>query len=121
MIVNVADDISGFGVANAFHDVLASEAQKISTASIPYEDLESIPNTQSQPIVLGFSLPPYNFSCTASTRLVINVFYQLVSFVHDHAAWDNYANQSSSPDYTLARVRDSSPISLSALTTIIRI
>jgi len=114
MIVKVADDISSFRVANSFHEALESEAQDIPTVSIPYEDLETIsryPNIQSQPIILGFSLPPHYLSYTMSTRVVVNVFCQLVSFVHDQQAWEEYATRSTSRDYTLAPVRDFSSIS----------
>lgn len=113
-IVKVADDLSSFQVANVFQEALKSKAQAISTTSIPYKNLDSnlqYPNIQSQPIILGFSLPPYYFSCTASTKVVVNVFCQLVSFVREHGAWDKYATRSTSTDYALARVCDSLPIS----------
>ena len=109
-IVKVACDTFGSRVAGIFQETLASEAQDISTASIPYDDLESIsryPTIDSQPIVLGFSLPPYYFSCTASTKFVVNLFCQLISFVHDNQAWDQYVTRPTPVDYSLAPVRDS--------------
>ena len=40
---------------------------------------------------------------------MVNVFCQLVSFVRDHKAWDNYAtSRSISADHALAEVRDPS-------------
>jgi hypothetical protein len=111
-IVKVACDTIGFRVAGMFQEVLATEAQYISTDSIPYDDLESVseyPAIESQPIVVGFSLPPYYFSCTASTKFVVNVFCQLVSFVHDNGAWDMYVTRPNPVDYSLAPVRDSCP------------
>lgn len=40
---------------------------------------------------------------------MVNVFCQLVSFVRDHKAWDNYAtSRSISADHALAEVRDCS-------------
>ncbi len=107
-IVKAACDTFGSRVSGIFQERLASEAQGISTASIPYDDLESIsryPTIDSQPIVMGFSLPPYYFSCTASTKFVVNVFCQLVSFVHDNQAWDQYVVQRIPLDYSLAPVR----------------
>jgi len=92
-IVKVACDTIGLRVAGIFQEALASEAQEIPSVSMPYEDLESIsryPTIGSRPIVLGFSLPPYYFSCTSSTKFVVNLFCQLVSFVHDNQAWDRY-------------------------------
>lgn len=76
-----------------------SEAQDISIESIPYDDLESVSRyptiqPQPQPIILGFSLPPYYFSCTASTNVVVNVFCQLVSFIYETEAWDEYITKS---------------------------
>ena len=74
---------------------------------MPYEDPESIsqyPTIKSQPIILGFSLPPYYLSCTASTKFVVDVFCQLVFFVRDNRAWNDY---NSPVDYSLAPVRDS--------------
>ena len=68
-----------------------SEAQDISSALIPYEDLEltsQYPTIEPQPIVLRFSLPLYYFSCTLSTKFVVNMFCQLVSFVHHNQVWD---------------------------------
>ena len=103
----MASDTFGFRLAGIFQEALASEAQNISTASMPYDDPESIsqyPTVKSQPIVLGFSLPPYYLSCTASTKFVVDVFCQLVFFVHDNRAWDDYYNL---VDYSLATVRDS--------------
>lgn len=76
-----------------FQETLASEARDISTEAIPYNDLCSTaryPTIEPQRILLGFSLPPYHFSYTASTKYVVDVFCQLVSFVHDHQAWDDY-------------------------------
>jgi len=92
-ILKVACDTFGFRLAGIFQNKLASEAQTISTASITYDDLESIsqyPTIDSQPILVGFSLPPYYFSCTASTNFVVNVFCHLVTFVHDDRAWHEY-------------------------------
>jgi len=92
-ILKAACNTFGFRLAGIFQNKLASEAQNLSTASITYHDLESIsrcPTIDSQPIVAGFSLPPYYFSCTASTKFVVNVFCQLVSFVHDNRAWRQY-------------------------------
>jgi len=109
-IVKLACNTLGSRVAGIFQEKLASEAQNISTASIPYDDPESIsryPTIDSQPIVLGFSLPPYYFSCTASTKFVVNVFCQLVSFVHDNQAWDQYVTRPTRVGYSLAPVRDS--------------
>ena len=74
---------------------------------MPYDDPESIPQyptIKSQPIILGFSLPPYYLSCTPSTKLVVDVFCQLVFFVHDSRAWHYYYIP---VDYPLAPVRDS--------------
>ena len=108
-IVKAACDTFGFCVAGIFQKKVASEAQNISTASIPYNDLESIsryPTFESQPIVVGFSLPPYYFSCTASTKFVVNVFCQLVSFVHENQALDQYIARPTPVDYSLAPVRD---------------
>jgi hypothetical protein len=118
-IVNTAKNISGVQAANGFRQALESEAQNISTASTPYQDLDSTsqyPKTQSQSIVLGFFLPTRHFSYTASTRVVVDVFCQLVSFIHDHQAWVQYATRSMPTDY-YARdpVGDSSPIFSSAL------
>jgi len=109
-ILKVACDTFGFRLAGIFQDKLASEAQTISTASITYDDLESIsqyPTIDSQPILVGFSLPPYYFSCTASTKFVVNVFCQLVSFVHDNRAWSQYIAEATPVGYSLAPVRDS--------------
>ena len=109
-IVKLASDIFGFRLAGIFQEALASEAQNISTASIPYDDPESnskYPTSKSQPIIMGFSLPPYHFSCTASTNLVVDVFCQLVSFIGDNWAWSEYASRSTPVDYSLAPVRDS--------------
>ena len=109
-IVKVACDTFGSLVSGIFQEKLASEAQDISTASIPYDDLEAIPRyptIDSQPIIVGFSLPPYYFSCTASTKLVVDVFCQLVSFVHDNQAWDLYVNRRTPVYYSLTPVRDS--------------
>ena len=100
----------GSRLAGIFQKELAFEAQNISTASIPYDDLEPIsryPTIDSQPIVLGFSLSPYYFSCTASTRFVVNVFRQLVDFVHDNQGWDQYVALTTLVDHSLAPVRDS--------------
>ena len=106
-IIKETCDTSGSRVAGVFQEILASEAQDIPTASIPYYDLESISLHDSQPIVVGFSLPPYYFSCTASTKFVVNVFCQLVSFVHDNQAWDEYVTRPTLVDNSLAPVRDS--------------
>jgi len=109
-ILKVACDTFGFHLASVFQNKLASEAQNISTASIAFDDLESIsrnPAIDSQPIVVGFSLPPYYFSCTASTKFVVNVFCQLVSFVHDNRAWHEYIAGAPPVGYSLAPVRDS--------------
>jgi hypothetical protein len=106
-IVKVACDTFGFRLAGIFQNKLASEAQDISTASITYRDLESIsqyPVIDSQPILVGFSLPPYYFSSTVSTKFVVNLFCQLVSFVHDNQAWDQYI---SPLRLSLTPVRDS--------------
>jgi len=109
-ILKVASDTFGFHLAGIFQDKLASEAQTISTASITYDDLDSISHYRaidSQPIVVGFSLPPYYFSCTASTKFVVNVFCQLVSFVHDNRAWHQYIARDTPEGFSLAPVRDS--------------
>jgi len=110
-IVKVACETIGFRVAGIFQKALASETQDISIASIPYEDLETIsryPTIGPQPIVVGFSLPPYYLSCTSSTKFVVNVFCQLVSFIHENQAWDQYVTQPTPvPDYSLAPVRES--------------
>jgi len=109
--VKVASGISGSRIAGLFHAALMSEAQDIPTASTPYVDLESIsryPTIQSQPIILGFSLPPRYLSSTTSTSTVVNVFSQLVSFVRDCQAWDKYITGYSPIDNVRARVRDSS-------------
>jgi len=109
-ILKVACDTFGFRLAGIFQDKLASEAQNISTASITYDDLESIsryPTIDSQPILVGFSLPPYYFSCTASTKFVVNVFCQLVTFVHDNRAWHEYIAEAPPVGYSLAPVCDS--------------
>jgi len=109
-ILKVACDTFGFRLAGIFQNKLASEAQTISTASITYDDLESIsryPTIDSQPIVVGFSLPPYYFSCTASTKFVVNVFGQLVSFVHDNRAWNQYIAESTPVGDSVTLVRDS--------------
>jgi hypothetical protein len=109
-IIKVASDTPGFRVAGIFHEALASEVQDISTVSMPYDDLESIslyPTVESQPIILGFSLPPYYFSYTASTKFVVNVFCQLVSFVHNNQEWDTYVTRPTPVNYSLAPVRDS--------------
>lgn len=102
-------------MANVFQEALTSEAQDISTTSIPYDDLKSTsrhPTAQSQPIVLGFSLPPYYLSCTASSKVVVDVFCQLVSFVRDHEACDKYTTgRSISMNHALVEVCDSSSIS----------
>ena len=111
--VKVADDMSRFRVASAFQEALTTEAQDISTVSIPYDDLESFsryPTVHPQPILLGFSLPSHYFSYTAKVKIVVNVFRQLVSFVRDHEAWDKYTTWSTSTDYALAQVRDPSLI-----------
>ena len=95
-----------------------SEAQDMPTHSTPYVDLESLsryPNIQSQPIILGFSLPPPYLSSTASTGIVVDVFCQLVSFIRDCQAWDKYINGSTPIDNTRARVRDPLTTSSSAL------
>ena len=108
-IVKSASDTFGFRLAGNFQEILASEAQNISTASTPYDDLESVPRyptINSQPIILGFSLPPYYFSCTASTKIVVNVFCKLVSFVGDNQAWNEYITRSTPVD-SLAPVCDS--------------
>ena len=43
---------------------------------------------------------------------MVNVFCQLVSFVRDREAWDNYATRrSTSTDHALVEVRNSSSIS----------
>ena len=114
-IIKVVCNTFGSRAAGAFQETLASEAQSISTESMPYDDLESTsryPTIKSQPILLGFSLPPYYFSYTASAKFVVDVFCQLVSFVHDHQAWDHYVTGSISTDYSaLVSVRVSSPIS----------
>ena len=110
MILKLASETFGFRLAGIFQEALASEAQNISTASMPYVDPESIsryPSIKSQPIVLGFSLPPYHFSCTASTKFVVDVFCQLVSFVGDNRAWGEYVNRSIPANYFLAPVCDS--------------
>jgi len=109
-ILKVACDTFGFRLAGIFQNKLASEAQNISTASITYDDLESIsqyPTIDSQPILVGFFLPPYCFSCTASTKLVVNVFCQLVSFVHDNQAWRQYITWHTPVGHSVAAVRDS--------------
>ena len=109
-ILKLASDTFGFRLAGSFQQTLASEAQNISTASMPYDDLESIsryPTINSQPIILGFSLPAYYFSCTASTKFVVNVFCQLVSFVDDNRAWSEYVTRPTPEDYSLVPVRDS--------------
>ena len=109
-IVKVACDTFGFRVAGIFQEKLASEAQNISTALIPYDDPESIsryPTIDSLPIVLGFSLPLYYFSCTASTKFVVNVFRQLVDFVHDNQGWDHYVARPTPVDHSLTPVSDS--------------
>ena len=106
-ILKLASDTFGFRLAGSFQQTLASEAQNISTASMPYDDLESIsryPTINSQPIILGFSLPPYHFSCTASTQFVMDVFCQLVSFVDDNQGWSEYVSPSTPVDYSLAPV-----------------
>jgi hypothetical protein len=106
-IIKAASDTIRSRVAGIFHRGLVSEAQDISTASkFSYGDPESTLN--SQPIILGFSLPPYYFSYTASTRLVVDVFCQLVSFVEDNQAWDMYVTPPTPVDYS---VRDSWPFS----------
>jgi len=108
-ILKVACETFGFRLAGIFQDKLASEAQNISTTSITYDDLECTsryPTIDSQPIVVGFSLPPYYFSCTASTKFVVNVFCQLVSFVHDNRAWHQYIARDP-VGYSLAPVCDS--------------
>jgi hypothetical protein len=83
-----------------------------------YNDPESTsqyPTIESQPILLGFSLPPYYFSYTASAKFVVDVFCQLVSVVHDHQAWDQYVTVSNSTNNSaLASVRHSSPFFLCA-------
>jgi len=109
-ILKEACDTFVFRLAGVFQDKLASEAQNISTASITYDDLESVsryPTIDSQPIVEGFSLPPYYFSCTASTKFVVNVFCQLVTFVHDNQAWAKYISWAMPVGRSLAPVRDS--------------
>ena len=114
MIVKKADEVSGFRIANSFQEALKSEAQDFPTGLMPYDDLESNSHRrtpQPQPIILGFSLPPHYFSCTASTRVVVNVFCQLVSFIHDREAWDKYTTRSTPTDHSLAPVRDSSSFS----------
>ncbi len=108
-IVKVASNISGLRIAGLFHGALMSEAQDIPTYSTPYVDLQSLsryPNIQSQPIILGFSLPPPYLSSTASTGIVVNVFCQLVSFIRDCQAWDKYITGSTPIDNARARVRD---------------
>lgn len=115
-IVKVASDISGLRIAGPLHGALMSEAQDIPTTSTPYVDLEWIsrhPTVQSQPIILGFSLPPRYLSCTASCSVVVNVFSHLVSFIRDCQAWDKYIYTPT--DNTRIRVRDSSPRSSFAL------
>ena len=111
-IVKVTSNTFGFRLAGAFQETLVSEAQDISTNSIPYDDLvESVsryPTIHSQPIIFGFSLPPYY---TASTKIVVDVFCQLVSFVGDHQAWPGSLTRPSPTDYSLVPVRDSSPSS----------
>ena len=109
MVVKLASDTFGFRLAGIFQEALASEAQNISTASMPYDDPESIsryPTIKSQPIILGFSLPAYYFSCTASTRFLVNVFSQLVSFVDDNQAWNEYVTRPAPVDHSLAPVCD---------------
>ena len=114
-IVKVASNTFGFRLAGTFQETLVSEAQDISTDSIPYDDLlESVsrhPTIDSQPIIFGFSLPPSYFSYTASTKCVVDVFCQLVSFVCDHQAWGHYPLQPPPSDYSLVSVCDSSPSS----------
>ena len=112
-IVKVACDTFGSLVSGIFQEKLASEAQDISTASIPYDDLESIsryPTIDSQPIIVGFSLPPYYFSCTASTKFVVDVFCHLVSFVHDNQAWDQYVTRSASIDSLIPAIDPLIPV-----------
>jgi hypothetical protein len=109
-IVKAACDTFGFHLAGIFQNKLASEAQNISTASITYHDLESIsqyPTIDSQPIVVGFSLPPYYFSSTASAKFVVDVFCQLVSFVHDNQAWGQYIDRATTVGRSLSPVCDS--------------
>jgi hypothetical protein len=109
-VVKVASDTFGFRLAGILQEALASEAQDISTASMPYDDLESIsrfPTIKSQPIILGFSLPPCYFSYTASTKFVVDVFCQLVSFVNDNQAWGKYGIWPTRVNYSPAPVRDS--------------
>ena len=106
-IVKAASDTFGFRLAGIFQQALAAEAQDIPTSSIPYDDLEMIsqyPTVNSPPIIVGFSLPPYYLSCTASTKFVVNVFCQLVSFVHDNQAWDQYVAQPTPVVYSLVPV-----------------
>jgi len=109
-ILKVACGTFGFHLAGIFQDKLTPEAQNISTASITYDDLESIsqyPTIDSQRILVGFSLPPYYFSCTASTKFVVNVFCELVTFVHDNRAWNQYIAEATPVGDSVNLVRDS--------------
>ena len=118
-IVKVASNISGSRIAGLFHGSLMSEAQDIPTFSTPYVDLESLsryPNILSQPIILGFSLPPPYLSSTASTGIVVSVFCQLVSFIRDCQAWDKYITGSTPTENARVRVRD--PLITSSFTLI---
>ena len=113
-IVKVATDAFGFRLAGAFQETLVSEAQDISTYSMPYNDLELVSQDStihSQLIIYGFSLPPYYCSYTASTKFVVDVFCQLVSFVCDHQGWYNFLTEVPPTDYSLVPVCDSSPSS----------
>ena len=113
-IVKVASNTLGFRLAGAFQTTLVSEAEDISTYSIPYNDPESdsrYPTIHSQPIIFGFSLPPYYFSYTASIKFVVDMFCQLVSFVCDHQAWYMILTGLPPTDYSLVPVCDSSPSS----------
>lgn len=43
--------------------------------------------------------------------MVVNVFCQLVSLIHENEAWDEFVTKSTPVNYTLAPVRDSSSFS----------
>ena len=102
-LLNAAGSISGSRIAGIIHGTLASEAQEISTISMQYIDPE-YPTARLHPIIYGFSLPPAYFSRTPSTDIVVKVFCQMVSYVCDQQAWNEYSIPSDCN--ILARVRD---------------
>jgi hypothetical protein len=102
-LVNASGGISGSRIAGTLHRTLTLEAQELSTTSTRYFDPKSEYPTAPHPIIYGFSLPASYFSQTPSTKIVVKVFSQMVSYVREHQAWGAYANESVPSE---VRVRD---------------